>query len=67
MPLPTKQPNEEKNKFTNRCMSDDMMKKEFPDSKQRVAVCLNQYKSLKKSKGSAHWSDVRKGDILGLI
>ena len=67
MPLPTKHPNEEKNKFTNRCMSDDMMKKEFPDSKQRVAVCLNQYKGRKKSKGSADWSDVRKGDILGLI
>ena len=67
MPLPTKQPEEEKNAFTSRCMSDDMMKKEFPDSKQRVAVCLSQYKRRKKVKGSAAWEDVRKGDILGLV
>jgi len=67
MPLPTKQPEEEKSAFTSRCMSDDMMKKEFPDNKQRVAVCLSQYKRRKKAKGHAEWSEVRKRDILGLI
>ena len=67
MPLPTKDSGEEKNQFVNRCMSDDMMKKEFSDKKQRVAVCLSQYKTRKKSKGSVEWSDCRKGDVLGLI
>ena len=67
MPLPTKNSGEEKNDFMGRCMSDDMMKTEFSDSKQRTAVCLNQYKRRKKAKGSAEWSDVRKGDALGLI
>ena len=43
MPLPTKQPEEEKNAFTSRCMSDDMMKKEFPDNKQRVAATIDAF------------------------
>jgi len=67
MPLPTKKPDEEKNDFVNRCMSDDIMKKEFSDQKQRAAVCFNQYKRRKQSKGSANWCDCRKGDVLGLV
>lgn len=67
MPLPTKNPGEEKNDFMGRCMGDDMMKTEFSDPKQRTAVCINQYKRRKKTKGSVKWSDVRKGDVLGLI
>jgi len=67
MPLPTKNAGEEKNAFIGRCMSDDMMKKEFSDSKQRTAVCLNQYTRRKKTKGSVKWEDVRKGDALGLV
>ena len=51
----------------SRCMSDDIMKKEYKDNKQRVAVCLTQYRARRKSKGEASWDDVRKGDILGLI
>ena len=51
----------------SRCMSDDVMKEEFRDNKQRVAVCINQYRARKKSKGEASWDDVRKGDALGLI
>jgi len=66
MPLPTKNPNEERDEFVNRCMSDDIMKKEYSDSKQRVAVCISQYKRKKKAKGSATWEDCRKGDVLGL-
>ena len=51
----------------SRCMGDDIMKKEYKDNKQRVAVCLTQYRTRKKSKGEASWDDVRKGDALGLI
>ena len=51
----------------SRCMSDDVMKKEFQNNKQRIAVCINQYQTRKKAKGETSWDDVRKGDILGLI
>ena len=67
MPLPSKRKNEKQSEFMSRCMSDDIMKKEYKDNKQRVAVCLTQYRARRKSKGEASWDDVRKGDILGLI
>ena len=66
MPLPTKNPNEERDAFVKRCMADGIMNTEYSDPKQRVAVCLSQYKRKKKSKGSAEWEDCRKGDVLGL-
>ena len=67
MPLPSKRKNEKENEFMSRCMSDDVMKKEFRTNKQRVAVCMNQYQTRKKIKGEASWDDVRKSDFLGLI
>ena len=39
MPLPKKQPGESSNEFIDRCMSDSETKREFPDSKVRIAVC----------------------------
>lgn len=50
MPIPEKKPNEDKQKFVSRCMSSETMKKEYPDSKQRVAICLGQ--TRQKSKGN---------------
>ena len=67
MPLPSKRKDEKQNEFMSRCMSDDVMKKEFRTNKQRVAVCMNQYQTRKKIKGEASWDDVRKVDFLGLI
>ena len=67
MPLPKKGEQETPEQFMSRCMSDDIMKKEYKDNKQRVAVCLTQYRTRKKSKGEASWDDVRKNDALGLI
>ena len=49
MPIPSVKPNEDSQKFVARCMSDKTMKKDYPDTKQRVAICLGQ---TKKSKGS---------------
>ena len=43
MPLPTPNPDEEKDKFIDRCMGNDTMNKEFPDSPQRRAVCEKQW------------------------
>jgi len=67
MPLPTKQKDESQKEFMSRCMGDDIMNTEFKDAKQRAAVCISQYQQRKKSKGTASWDDVRKGDILGIL
>ena len=39
MPLPKPVKNETEDAFINRCMSNDTMNSEYPDNKQRVAVC----------------------------
>jgi len=43
MPLPKPDKHEDKDDFISRCMSDDKMKKEFSDNKQRYAVCMKQF------------------------
>lgn len=49
MPLPAKKKDEKRGKFISRCMSDPIARKEFPDGKQRAAVCYSQYdKKAKK-------------------
>lgn len=42
MPLPKRNKNEDKDKFVSRCMSSEVMKKEYPDNSQRVAICISQ-------------------------
>lgn len=49
MPIPKPEKNEDNQKFVSRCMSDEVMKKDYKDTKQRVAVCLSQT----KTKGSS--------------
>jgi len=41
MPMPKPRDGEEKPSFMERCMSDAVMKEDFPDTEQRVAVCMN--------------------------
>lgn len=43
MPMPTKQKGETKEDFISRFMSDEAMKKEYPDEKQRIAVAYSQF------------------------
>lgn len=45
MPIPKPHKDEDHQKFIARCMGDDIMKKDYPDNQQRVAVCLGQTKS----------------------
>ena len=45
MPIPKPQKNEKKSEFISRCMSDNVMSKEYPDPKQRAAMCLGQMSS----------------------
>jgi hypothetical protein len=44
MPLPIKKPTETRDEFISRCINDPKMKKEFPSTKQRAAVCFVQTK-----------------------
>ena len=41
MPIPNKREKEDKQHFLSRCMGDEKLSKEFPDSKQRIAICLS--------------------------
>lgn len=50
MPIPQPHQNEDHNKFVSRCMGDEIMKKDYKDTKQRVAICLGQIR--KKSDSS---------------
>ena len=51
MPIPSKNKSEKKSDFMQRCMSDEVMKKEFPDVKQRYAVCQTKWDDKGKSSG----------------
>ena len=50
MPIPSKESGEKKSKFMARCVADPVMRKEFSDIKQRIAVCLSKYSNKKKEK-----------------
>jgi len=45
MPIPSRKKNEDTSKFASRCMSDPKMISEYPDEKQRYAVCTSKTKS----------------------
>jgi hypothetical protein len=49
MPIPSRNKDEDRQKFISRCMSDETMKKDYNDTKQRIAVCLGQTKKDSKS------------------
>ncbi len=42
--MPDKKPNESREDFLTRCMSDAEMNREFPDNEQRYAVCITKAK-----------------------
>jgi uncharacterized protein YifE (UPF0438 family) len=44
MPIPSPKKSEKQRDFVSRCMGDETMNKEFPDQKQRAAVCYSQFK-----------------------
>ena len=45
MPLPKPLKTEKQNEFIQRCMTDNVMVKEYPNKKQRLAVCANIYRN----------------------
>jgi len=44
MPIPKPRSGESEKDFISRCMGDDVMVSEFPDAKQRAAVCYSQWR-----------------------
>ena len=42
MPIPKKGKSEKNSAFMKRCVEDKVMRKEFKNIKQRIAVCLSQ-------------------------
>jgi len=46
MPIPQRTPLETRDEFIGRCMSDDVMVSEYPDLRQRSAICYLQLSTL---------------------
>jgi len=44
MPIPEPNPGEQEKEFIQRCMIDEKMKSEYPDTDQRYTVCRGQIK-----------------------
>jgi hypothetical protein len=45
MPLPVKRPGQSKKAFMDSCLSNPTVNEDFPDTKQRYAVCTSRYES----------------------
>ena len=56
MPLPRPDKNQSQKEFINKCMDDSAMLEEFPNGKQRAAVCYSQYEQATKSK-ARQWEE----------
>jgi hypothetical protein len=67
MPIPSPTDNEKKDAFISRCMGDGVMKKEFPEAKQRVAVCMSKWKNKNKKKASVETPEEDKAFFEGFL
>lgn len=47
MPIPTPHKTEKKSDFIARCASDSTMNKEYPDNKQKIAICFQKWEDRK--------------------
>ena len=66
MPLPKPKEGEDKDKFINRCMVDKTMLSEFPDEKQRYAVCLTQFNKKDQKTAEIPAREIRMAEIRAL-
>ena len=48
MPLPTPKKGQKEEAFISSCMASPTMNKEYPNQKQRYAICLSQFNRKKK-------------------
>jgi len=56
MPLPKPRKDEAKKDFLKRCMGNNVMNTEYPDQKQRYAVCNSIWR--KKDDGKSLWNKI---------
>ncbi|MBW1666851.1 MAG: hypothetical protein JRJ66_02130 [Deltaproteobacteria bacterium] len=61
MPIPKPQGNEKRDNFLQRCMADGIMVSEYPDEKQRYAICIRQWEEAMKFKGFDDWIEIFRG------
>jgi len=47
MPIQKKETGESTSEFINRCMGDEKMVKEYPDTDQRYTICIGQVETLR--------------------
>jgi hypothetical protein len=66
MPLVTPKKSEKQGDFVSRCMGDETMNKEFPDQKQRAAVCYSQFKKANASIEAAESLEEYKQDFFNM-
>ena len=52
MPIPKPSSKEKEDKYIGDCMGDNQMNKDFPNQKQRYAVCKTTFDRAKKAKAS---------------
>lgn len=52
MPLPAPKTNEAESDFISRCMANETIRKEYPDEKQRAAVCHSQWRKAQERSAS---------------
>jgi hypothetical protein len=66
MPIPSPKKSEKQGDFVSRCMGDETMNKEFPDQKQRAAVCYSQFKKANASIEAAESLEEYKQDFFNM-
>ena len=59
MPMPKPKKKEKEDEFIERCMGDKVMKDEFDDDKQRLAVCYDIWRKDKEDKSMATEKEYR--------
>ena len=64
MPIPSKKKDEDSKEYVARCMSNPVMKKDYKDTQQRVAICLQESRAsamegadLAYNLADAQWDD----------
>jgi hypothetical protein len=58
MPIPKPEKNEDRQKFVQRCMGNETMKKDYPENDQRIAICLGQTRKRSKSSVLSYVLDI---------
>lgn len=64
MPLVNPKKLEKDKEFISRCAGDSSMIKEFPNSKQRLAVCYSQLQKKAKASEPIDWDDYSDEDFI---